>query len=556
MMNMNFSFGMGGNPYGGGYAPNPYQQPMGGGYTYCNSAYNVNQAPQGYGGYPGMQQQMPMMPMGQMMQQAPPSQQTNIVYNMMFNTDNSFSQSAADCLGDEAFDEEEEEEEEEEEDEEELDDDCKQERKKMKMKAKKRAKLQQKVAEKCKEDGDFLERVRQSYIARLRDHLTKDGTIDPTEGTVKRYDIFKDDDPVVAYIRDYDGTELAGEKWDPEMDVMYLKEACDGCGTNEDAIIYVCSTRNNDQRQTLKKMYKTAYGEDLMETLDSETSFKFKEVLMALFYPPAMYDAICLKRAIQGLGTDESVLIEILMSRTNAQIEEIKRVYPEINPDDCATDKDLECNIEDDTSGDLKRILISAAQGGRAELSPDKLDDAVEPVMYHDEETDEDVPIGSFTINMEKLINMEKAKREANTLFEAGEDCFGTDEETFIRIFACRETYQLRATYDEYVKLTQRDLENSIEREFSCNAERSLLTLIQCIKCRPKYFAERMTWSMEGLGTHDSDLIRLIVSRSEIDMVQIKQIFCEKNKQTLWNWIDQDCSGDYKKMLQAIVGKN
>ena len=29
----------------------------------------------------------------------------------------------------------------------------------------------------------------------------------------------------------------------------------------------------------------------------------------------------------QGLGTDESVLIEILLSRTNAQIEEMKSVY-------------------------------------------------------------------------------------------------------------------------------------------------------------------------------------------------------------------------------------
>lgn len=29
----------------------------------------------------------------------------------------------------------------------------------------------------------------------------------------------------------------------------------------------------------------------------------------------------------QGLGTDESVLIEILLTRTNAQIEEMKSVY-------------------------------------------------------------------------------------------------------------------------------------------------------------------------------------------------------------------------------------
>ena len=37
-------------------------------------------------------------------------------------------------------------------------------------------------------------------------------------------------------------------------------------------------------------------------------------------------------------------------------------MFTDINPDDCATDKDLECNIVDDTSGDLKRILVSAVQ--------------------------------------------------------------------------------------------------------------------------------------------------------------------------------------------------
>jgi annexin A7/11 len=39
-------------------------------------------------------------------------------------------------------------------------------------------------------------------------------------------------------------------------------------------------------------------------------------------------------------------------------------------------------------------------------------------------------------------------------------------------------------------------------------------------------------------------------------MVQIKQYFLEENKQTLWKWLEDDCSGDYKKLLQAIVGKN
>ena len=76
------------------------------------------------------------------------------------------------------------------------------------------------------------------------------------------------------------------------------------------------------------------------------------------------------------------------------------------------------------------------------------------PVMFRDEETDEDKPTGSFQIDMEKLIDPDRAQKDAETLFEAGVDRFGTDEEDFIRIFALRDTYQLRETYNRYVKVT------------------------------------------------------------------------------------------------------
>jgi hypothetical protein len=44
---------------------------------------------------------------------------------------------------------------------------------------------------------------------------------------------------------------------------------------------------------------------------------------------PAEYDAYQLRKAMKGLGTDEDVLIEILCTRSNAQLKEIIRVYKE-----------------------------------------------------------------------------------------------------------------------------------------------------------------------------------------------------------------------------------
>ena len=39
--------------------------------------------------------------------------------------------------------------------------------------------------------------------------------------------------------------------------------------------------------------------QDLIETLKSEVSGDFSEILLALFEPPALYDALCCKQAIQ-----------------------------------------------------------------------------------------------------------------------------------------------------------------------------------------------------------------------------------------------------------------
>ena len=54
---------------------------------------------------------------------------------------------------------------------------------------------------------------------------------------------------------------------------------------------------------------------------------------------------------------------------------------------------------------------------------------------------------------------------------------------------------------------------------------------------------------MQGAGTSDDTLIRVIVSRSEVDLVQIKQEFQRHYGQTLESWIQvQPCSINFSRL--------
>ncbi|XP_015774697.1 PREDICTED: annexin A7-like isoform X1 [Acropora digitifera] len=312
-------------------------------------------------------------------------------------------------------------------------------------------------------------------------------------------------------------TIFPASPFDAEADCELLRKAMRGAGTDEQALIDIVVKRSNAQRVEIRKRYKTMFGKDLMNDLKSELSGNLEDCLLALLEPASLFDAKCLRRAMRGAGTDEESLIDILCTRTNTEIAEIKKAYTEYYK------RDLEKDCVSETSGHFKRLLVSMCQGNR------------------DERT---------------TVDMEKARKEAQDLFQAGEKKWGTDESRFNVILASRSFPQLRATFDEYVRVSQRDILNSIDREMSGDVRAGFKCIVQCSRNPSEYFADRLWKSMKGAGTDDTTLIRIVVSRSEIDLVEIKTAFLQKYHKTLYKMIQGDCSGDYKKLLLAAVGMN
>lgn len=58
------------------------------------------------------------------------------------------------------------------------------------------------------------------------------------------------------------------------------------------------------------------------------------------------------------------------------------------------------------------------------------------------------------------------------------------------------------------------------------------------MKSKVGFFAERLYYSMKGIGTNDKTLIRIIVSRSEIDLGDIKKAFFDMYGKSLESWIE------------------
>ena len=246
-----------------------------------------------------------------------------------------------------------------------------------------------------------------------------------------------------------------------------------GLGTNELALIKTLAPLDPLEVNSVKVAFQARHHRDLIKDIHSETSGNFRQGLEAILRGPLDQDCHVLYHALKGAGTRESALNDVLLSRSNADLNAIKRHYQH------TYGRTLESDVKGDLSMKTERLFDMVMSARRNEEST--------PVIP--QQTDADV----------------------QSLYSATEGRSGTDQIHVCSIISSRSDGQLRAIAQAYRQRYHKSLEDVIRREFSGHMEDALLYMLRAAEDPAKHDADLLENAMKGIGTNDEALVRRII---------------------------------------------
>ncbi|KMT14582.1 hypothetical protein BVRB_4g073520 [Beta vulgaris subsp. vulgaris] len=309
-------------------------------------------------------------------------------------------------------------------------------------------------------------------------------------------------------------TIVAPERTSPIDDAHIIKKACRGLGTDENAIISLLGHRMSCQIKLIKLAYQEVYQEDLINQLKCEISGDFEKAICQWVIDPVEREAILIFEALKKEKPDYNLVAEIVCTKSPEELLTLKRAYHKIYK------HALEEDVASHTRGKVRNFLVGI----------------VSTYKYYGDEIDEIL-----------------AYSDATTLHDEIQDKKSIHEE-IIRIITTRSKQQLLATFNHFKDIhgttITRALRGTPEHEFF----ETIRVAIKCISYPQKYFAKILRKAIIGLGTDEDVLTRVIVTRAEIDLKDIKELYLERNNTSLDQAIAGDTSGDYKAFLLTLLG--
>lgn len=295
-----------------------------------------------------------------------------------------------------------------------------------------------------------------------------------------------------------------------------IYEACKGLGTDESKLIDAIGATTPEDRFKIALRFKDLYDKDLKDLMQSESSGDFGLALKMCSYGPVEAECYMIKQACKGMGSRKDVLYSILCGRSNRDMELLKKTYYKMYT------KDLVTHISSESGGDLKKLLSSCMQAAAEDYDPD----------YHTEE---------------------KASEDAEAIYDAGQGkWFGTNEKKLFKIIALAPRKHLFAVNERYADQYGYTLVKAMEKELSGDAESAAIFTCN-MRLKPYVaIAKLIKSACAGIGTNELLLTTCVIRYQDI-MGHVNMAHEELFGKSVQDRIKSECSGDYKKLLLALV---
>ncbi|KAJ7946713.1 Annexin, partial [Quillaja saponaria] len=297
-------------------------------------------------------------------------------------------------------------------------------------------------------------------------------------------------------------------------DSEQLRKAFVGWGTNEATIISILAHRNATQRGLIRQDYVEKYGEDLLVSLDKELSSDFERAVLLWTLHPSQRDALLANGATRKKTAGHYVLVELACTRTSRDLFQAREDYH------ARFKRSLEEDVAYHTTGDFQQLLVPLLTAYRYE-GPE--------------------------------VNTTLATSEAKILHKKISERAYNDED-LIRILTTRSKAQLNATFNHYNDLFGNPINKDLKPDPNDEYLALLRATIKCLTFPEKYFEKLLRLTIKGFGTDEEALTRVVVTRAEVDMQRIKEEYYRRNSEPLDQAIEGDASGDYERMLLALIG--
>jgi len=126
----------------------------------------------------------------------------------------------------------------------------------------------------------------------------------------------------------------------------------------------------------------------------------------------------------------------------------------------------------------------------------------------------------------------------------------GTDEDTIVKVIASTTNQERAIIRRLYTQRYNEDLVKRLQSELSGDFKDSA---VGSFMTPTEYDAYCLNGAMKGLGTKEGVLSEIIGSRTPQELQAIKQVYAANYGETLENAVAGDTSGDYQKLLLALL---